>query len=79
MATLIIRNLDEELIAKLRVRAAAHGNSIQEEVRCILRNALADTPLPKGPGSRIKQRVQAPDCVDLELPVRAEPPRSAER
>jgi plasmid stability protein len=79
MASLIIRNLDEELIAKLRVQAAAHGNSIQEEVRCILRNALAATPLAEGLGSRISQPAKAMGGVDLELPARTKPPHSVER
>ena len=79
MASLIIRNLDDELMAKLRFQVAAHGNSMQEEVRCILRSALAGTPSVKGLGSRISQRAQAVGGGDLELPLPANPPHSAER
>lgn len=42
MATsLIVRNLDEELVAKLKRRAAAHGRSMEAEHRELLRLALA--------------------------------------
>lgn len=36
-----VRNLDEELIAKLKRRAARHGRSTEAEHREILRQALA--------------------------------------
>ena len=35
-----IRNLDDGLKARLRVRAAQHGRSMEEEVRVLLRQAL---------------------------------------
>lgn len=40
MATLTIRNLDDALKARLRVVAAQHGRSMEEEVRQIIREAL---------------------------------------
>ncbi len=40
MASLTIRNLDDPLKATLRVRAAQHGRSMEEEARVILRSAL---------------------------------------
>jgi plasmid stability protein len=40
MATMTIRNLEDGLKSRLRVRAAEHGRSMEEEVRCILRDAL---------------------------------------
>lgn len=75
MASLTIRNLDEELKAKLRVEAALHGNSMEEEVRSILRKTLMRSPASKGLGSRIAQRFGAMGGVELELPARKEPPR----
>jgi phosphopantothenoylcysteine decarboxylase/phosphopantothenate--cysteine ligase len=39
MASLTIRKLDEELKALLRLRAASHGRSVEDEVRVILREA----------------------------------------
>lgn len=35
-----VRNLDDELIAKLKIRAARHGRSAEAEHREILRQAL---------------------------------------
>lgn len=40
MASLVIRNLDDRLKEQLRVRAAQHGRSMEEEVRVLLRRAL---------------------------------------
>ncbi|NOX28746.1 MAG: DNA-binding protein [Actinobacteria bacterium] len=40
MAQLIVRNLDDELVRLLKVRAAANGRSAEEEHRRILRSAL---------------------------------------
>ena len=76
MASLTIRNLDEELIAKLRVNAALHRNSMEEEVRSILRRTLMHTLAAKGPGGRIAQRFGVMRGVELELPARNEPPRA---
>ncbi len=45
MAILTIRNLDNELKARLRVEAAQHGRSMKEEVREILRRALRNRRL----------------------------------
>jgi len=41
MASLTIRKLDEALKAQLRLRAAANGRSVEDEVRTILRDAAA--------------------------------------
>lgn len=40
MASLVIRNLENGLKERLRVRAAHHGWSMEEEVRVLLRDAL---------------------------------------
>ena len=40
MASLSVRNLDDSLIAKLKMRAARHGRSAEAEHRAILRQAL---------------------------------------
>ncbi len=41
MASLSVRKIDDETIAHLRVRAARHGVSMEEEVRRILKQAVA--------------------------------------
>ena len=40
MATLTVRNLDEDVVRRLRIRAAEHGRSAEAEHREILRFAL---------------------------------------
>jgi plasmid stability protein len=41
MATLLIRNVDPSLHARLKARAAAHHRSLEEEARTLLRIGLA--------------------------------------
>lgn len=76
MATLTIRQLDDAVKAKLRVRAAEHGKSMEEEAREILRQALA-APARAETGadwvSRIRKRLEPFGGVDLELPPRLLP------
>ena len=48
MAQLVVRNLDEAVKARLRRRAAAHGRSMEDEVRAILRDAVKEEAGPKG-------------------------------
>ena len=40
MASITIRNLDDEVKTRLRVRAAEHHRSMEEEVRVTLRDAV---------------------------------------
>lgn len=42
--TLTVRNVDEELLRRLKLRAARHGRSAEAEHREILRQALALEP-----------------------------------
>lgn len=46
MAVMTIRNLDEEVRDKLRVRAALHGRSMEAEARAIL-TAAVDSPMER--------------------------------
>lgn len=77
MATMTIRNLDDDLKARLRIRAAQHGQSMEEEVRSILRAALASRVEDDSGAAlyaAIRTRVDPLGGVDLELPPR-EPQR----
>jgi plasmid stability protein len=57
MAQLVVRNLDDDVKAKLQKRARRHGRSTEEEVRDILRNAVRDDAASRaGLGSRIAAR-----------------------
>ena len=46
MAAITIRKLDEATKVRLRVRAAQHGRSMEEEAREILRSALVMSSRP---------------------------------
>ena len=56
MASITIRNLDDGLKRRLRVRAAENGRSMEEEARDILRRTVGETPPPKDLGRAIHAR-----------------------
>jgi plasmid stability protein len=78
MAVLTIRDFDESLKAKLRIRAAEHGRSMEAEVRAILAAVLTRSDSGPGMGTRIRQRFADVADVSLELPHRTELARAAE-
>lgn len=79
MSTLTVRNLDDAVKVRLRVRAAENGRSMEAEVRAILQAALEDPVAEVGLASRIQARLAAiGGGVDLELPPRTEPARVAD-
>lgn len=43
LATLLVRRLDQDLVRRLKARAAAHGRSVEAEHRAILEAALRPT------------------------------------
>ena len=43
MAQLLVRNIPDEVVRSLKLRAAAHGVSTEEEHRRILAKAMAET------------------------------------
>jgi plasmid stability protein len=77
MATLTVRNLDDGLKARLRVRAAENGRSMEAEARAILNGALLSRA-EEGLGSRIHARFAGLKGDALELPQRSDLPRAAE-
>jgi plasmid stability protein len=66
MAQLLVRNLDEDVKAGLRILAAEHGRSLEEEARAILRQAVADRPRAPGLGTRIAARFAKSGLRDNE-------------
>ena len=46
MASIMVRNLDEDLKRRLRIRAAENGRSMEQEVREILRVELTSEAMP---------------------------------
>jgi plasmid stability protein len=83
MASITIRNLDEQTKARLRVRAAHRKRSMEDEARNILRSALAQDPSAAGNlAESIRRRFEPLGGVELALPAREpmrEPPKPAQR
>ncbi|NBC66635.1 MAG: Arc family DNA-binding protein [Bacteroidetes bacterium] len=66
MASITIRNLDRLIKEKLRVQAAKHGRSMEEEVRSILKETFAKEPgQPENLAERIHKRFAAFGGVNL--------------
>ena len=78
MASILIRNLSDETKAKLRVRAAQHGRSLEAEARIALDQMVKDKPVIKAKGKgdwvdELRARLMAiTGGVDIEMVL---PPR----
>lgn len=71
MATIIIRRLDDALKSRLRVSAAHHGRSMEEEAREILKAGLTPKPERKlNIAESIRRRIDSIGGVELALPSR---------
>jgi plasmid stability protein len=79
MAQLLVRNLDDDVKAKLQRRAKKHGHSTEEEVRSILRDAVAREAEPRvGLGTRIAARFVGLGLKEGEIEeLRGQPVRPA--
>ena len=76
MGTLTIRKLNERTHALLRGRAAAHGRSVEAEVRVIL-----DAAVNRPEGNillALRDAASAVGGVDLQLPARIDLPREVD-
>ncbi|MCY4239362.1 MAG: plasmid stabilization protein [Rhodospirillaceae bacterium] len=78
MASITIRNLDDDVKTRLRVRAAEHHRSMEEEARIILGDAVNDRRAAPRDLAKFTRECFAPlGGVELELPARVamrEPP-----
>jgi antitoxin FitA len=78
MASMTIRNIDEKLKARLRIQAAKHGRSMEDEARDILRSALSTTSLrTTSLAKSIRRRVESIGGIELDIAPRErmrEPP-----
>jgi plasmid stability protein len=63
-----IRNLDDQLKARLRVRAAKHGHSMEDEARDILRAALfTQSSRARTLVDAIRARIEPLGGIELEI------------
>jgi plasmid stability protein len=67
VAQLLVRDIEAEVVRELKLRAASHGRSAEEEHREILRAALGNP----GPKSSLKELLlEMPEGdLDLERPL----------
>lgn len=70
MASITIRNLSDDLKQRLRLQAAEHGRSMEEEARDILRVALTEDTPPVGLAQVIRARFAPLGGVELDIPPR---------
>jgi antitoxin FitA len=78
VAAISIRDLDDSVKEKLRVRAARHGRSMEAEIRAILSAAVAEDERPRNDlFSALAERLGQLGGVDLDVPARTRPPRAA--
>lgn len=70
MASLTIRNFDDELKTLLRLQAAQHGCSMEQEARDILRRAVRAQAPSVGFAQKIHQRFAALKVDELPIPRR---------
>lgn len=71
MSNITIRKLDPTVKERLRVRAAHHGHSMEEEVRRILKQAVSDSAdEPRSAYDAIRRHFAGLGGVELELPAR---------
>ena len=78
MASITIRNLDNDVTTRLRTRAAGNGRSMEEKARLILREAVGGEAGPKNLAAFIRECFAPYGGVELEPPPRGpmrEPPR----
>jgi plasmid stability protein len=77
MATLTIRKLDSSIKESLRIQAAQHGISMEEEARRLLRKALIPDNRPNHLGSRIHRHFLQAGGVNENIIPQRSPPRKS--
>ena len=73
MTILTIRNVDDATKQRLRLQAARHGVSMEEEVRRILKEALRPAAASAGLGKRLRDRFAGLAVEEFTVPERHAP------
>lgn len=77
MAAISVRDLDDGIRERLRVRAARNGRSMEAEIRAIL-TAAVDDDAPADLFVTVLERFGTVGGVDLAVPPRTTPARAAD-
>jgi plasmid stability protein len=67
MAAISVRDLDDDVRERLRVRAAQNGRSMEAEARAILTAAVSDRP-----GGDLFETLLEDFAVEFEVPARSD-------
>ncbi len=79
MAAISVRDLDESVATRLKLRAARHGLSMEAEVRAILTDAVGDGLDERSNlADAIRVRFAAIGGVEIDNPAREDLPRGAD-
>ena len=70
MASITIRNLEDDVKRRLRIRSAEHGRSMEEEAREILRQVVGQERPAHNLAAAIRARIAPLGGVELDLPPR---------
>lgn len=68
MAQLLVRDIESEVVRELKIRAARHGRSAEEEHRQILRQALAKPEPPLSLKELLLEFPEVGEDRDFERP-----------
>jgi plasmid stability protein len=78
VAAVSIRDLDDDVKERLRVRAARNGRSMEAEIRAILAAAVSEPDPSEGLFTELLDRCGEIGGVELDLPARATAVRAAD-
>ncbi|MFC6707332.1 FitA-like ribbon-helix-helix domain-containing protein [Flexivirga alba] len=78
MAAISVRDLDESVTARLKIRAARHGRSMEAEVRAILTGAVEVDDERLNLAQAIRQRFAEVEGAEVQIPSRTDLPRPAD-
>jgi len=78
VAAVSVRNLDQQVKERIRVRAARHGRSMEAEIRAILTDAVSEPEENSGLLGALLDRFGELGGVDLDIPARSARPRAAD-
>ena len=76
MAAVTVRNLDDQVKERLRIRAAVNGRSMESEIRAILSKAVSGPGDMDGLFVTLLDRFASLGGVELDLPERSTPVRA---